>query len=220
MKLHFIPFALVIIMCLYACEGSKNESPNEKIDSSKIEKMPVAGVDTSTHSMPDSATFAQKWKEFSTPGDMHKLLEKLNGTWSSEVQTWMDESAPPAKAKATNIQTSSFGGRYFNTKFNSSMMGQPFEGASVTGYDNAKKKFVSVWYDNMGTGLVHMEGDYDETNKTFSWNGTQTDFLTGKNTSIREVMVIKDDKTYTMTMYGPGADGKEMKFMEGTFTKK
>lgn len=220
MKLQSLALAVSVSLIFSACDGPKSDAPDSKIDSAKIEKMPVAGADTSAHSMPDSATFTKKWMEYSTPGDMHKLLEKFNGTWTSDVQTWMDASAPPSTSKATNVQTSSFGGRYFNTKFSSSMMGQPFEGASVTGYDNAKKKFVSVWYDNMGTGLVHMEGDYDEASQTFNWAGTQTDFLTGKNTSIREVMVIKDDKSYTMTMYGPGADGKEMKFMEGTFKKK
>jgi hypothetical protein len=33
-------------------------------------------------------------------------------------------------------------------------------------------------------------------------------------------MKMIDDNTYSMTMYGAGMDGKEMKFMEGTFKKK
>ena len=44
--------------------------------------------------------------------------------------------------------------------------------------------------------------------------------MTGKESEIREEMKMIDDNTYTMTMYGAGMDGKEMKFMEGTFKKK
>jgi hypothetical protein len=35
----------------------------------------------------------------------------------------------------------------------------PFEGISTLGYDNAKKTFFSTWIDNMGTGMMVMEGN-------------------------------------------------------------
>ena len=65
-----------------------------------------------------------------------------------------------------------------------------------------------------------MTGTYNEATKTLSLNGHQTDFMTAKDSDIREEMVMIDDNTYKMTMYGTGFDGKEMKFMEGTFKKK
>ena len=80
--------------------------------------------------------------------------------------------------------------------------------------------FVSSWVDNMATGIVNMTGNYDESTKTLSLKGHQTDCMTGKDAEIREEMKMIDDNTYTMTMYGSGMDGKEMKFMEGTFKKK
>ena len=52
----------------------------------------------------------------------------------------------------------SLGGRYVIGKFAGTMMGQPFEGMSTMGYDNAKKMFTSTWVDNMGTGIVHYDG--------------------------------------------------------------
>lgn len=44
--------------------------------------------------------------------------------------------------------------------------------------------------------------------------------MTGKDSDLREEMKMIDDNTYTMSMYGTGMDGKESKFMEGTFKKK
>jgi hypothetical protein len=48
----------------------------------------------------------------------------------------------------------------------------------------------------------------------------QTDPMTGNDSEIREEIKWLDDNSYTMTMYGAGMDGKEMKFMEGTFKRK
>jgi hypothetical protein len=160
------------------------------------------------------------WQDFMTPGSMHKWMEKTNGTWEAEVSQWMDPSAPPTKTKATNVQSSVMGGRYVIGKFSSTMMGQPMEGMSTMGYDNAKKMFISTWVDNLGTGIVHMSGTYDEATKILNLKGHQTDPMTGKDSDIREEMKMIDDNTYTMTMYGAGMDGKEMKFMEGTFKRK
>jgi hypothetical protein len=169
---------------------------------------------------PDTTGMAKAWENFMTPGPMHAWMAKTNGTWEAEVSQWMDPSAPPTKAKATNVQTSMLNGLYVTGKFSSTMMGMPFQGQSTMGYDNAKKDFVSTWVDNMGSGIVVMRGAYDEATKTLNLKGKQTDPKTGKDTDIREEMKMVDDNTYTMTMYGPGMDGKEMKFMEGTFKRK
>ena len=45
----------------------------------------------------------------------------------------------------------------------------PFEGMGIVGYDNLLKKFVSVWIDNMGTGLMPGTGTYDAATKTYTY---------------------------------------------------
>lgn len=213
---------LTIALCatsilFFSCNNNSEKADAPKTDSSTIEQ-PVAK--DAPAAMPDSAAMMKAWQEFATPGDMHKWMEKTNGTWEAEVSSWMAPDAPPMKSKSTNVQSSAMGGRYVIGKFTGTMMGQPFEGMSTMGYDNAKKMFTSTWMDNMGTGIVHMSGTYDEATKTLNLKGHQTDPMTGKDTDIREEMKMIDDNTYTMTMYGAGMDGKEMKFMEGTFKKK
>jgi hypothetical protein len=111
-------------------------------------------------------------------------------------------------------------GLYQMGDFSSTMMGMPMTGHSTMAYDNAKKKFVLTWIDNMGSGIIYMTGTYDEATKTLELKGKQTDPITGKDTDIRQVNKYIDADNYTMAMYGPGMDGKEMKFMEGTFKRK
>ena len=100
------------------------------------------------------------------------------------------------------------------------MMGAPFEGMGTMGYDNAKKLFVNTWIDNLGTGMVHMTGTYNEATKTLSLKGFQTNPMNGKDGSIRQEMTIVDDDTYSMVMYGDDFTGKEAKFLEATVKRK
>ena len=216
---HFTIALCASSILFFSCNNNGEKTDATKTDTSKTTEQPVA-KDAAPAAMPDTAAMNKAWMEFATPGPMHKWMEKTNGTWEAEVSQWMSADAPPMKAKATNVQSSVLGGRYVTAKFTGNMMGQPFEGMSVMGYDNAKKMFTSTWVDNMGTGIVHMTGTYDEATKTLMMKGHQTDFMTGKDSDISEEMKMIDDNTYTMTMRGAGLDGKEMKFMEGTFKKK
>lgn len=215
---HFSLPIFAASLFLFSCNGS-GDAEKAKTDSSAAVKTEVT-PETAPATPPDTAAMNKAWAAFKTPGAMHKWMEKTNGTWEAEVSQWMDPKAPPTKSKATNVQSSAMGGRYVIGKFSGTMMGAPFEGMSTMGYDNAKKMFVSTWVDNSGTGIVHMSGTYDEATKTLSLKGHQTDFMTGKDSDIREEMTMIDNDSYTMAMYGTGPEGKEMKFMEGTFKRK
>jgi hypothetical protein len=148
------------------------------------------------------------------------MLANEAGTWEGEVSQWMDPSAPPNKMKATNVVTMSMNGLFQIGNFSTNMMGMPMSGQSTVGYDNAKKMFVLSWIDNLGSGIVRMTGTYDEATKTINMRGTQTDPMTGKDSDIREEIKWHDNDSYTMSMFGAGPDGAEMKFMEGTFKRK
>ena len=217
---HFTLTICAAAVLLFSCnnDGEKTDAAKKDSTATTTSEQPAA-KETAPATMPDSAAMMKAWQDFATPSAMHKWMEKTNGTWEAEVSQWMAPGVPPTKAKATNIQSSAMGGRYVIGNFTSSMMGQPFSGMSTMGYDNAKKMFVSSWIDDMGTGIVRMTGTYDEASKTLNLKGSQTDAMTGKDSEMREEMKMIDDNTYTMTMYGAGMDGKEMKFMEGTFKK-
>jgi hypothetical protein len=210
-------FIAALAILFYACNNEKKtEGDKKETPSAEVKNDAPAGP-------PDSATMAkmmQAWQDFATPGDMHKWLEKTNGTWVCDsLKQWMD-GPNPTYSTATNTQSSALGGRYVIGKFSGSAMGMPMEGMSTMGYDNAKKMFVSTWMDNMGTGIVHMSGTYDEATKTLNLKGHQTDPMTGKDSDMREEMKTIDDNSYWMAIYGAGMDGKEQKFMEGTFKRK
>lgn len=190
---------------------------------SKKEADTAAKKDTTSQSAatpaPDSATMMKNWEAYMTPGEMHKMMASWNGKWTADVTSWMAEDAPPTKSTGTAVNSMALGGRYQVSSFKGNFNGMPFEGMGTLAYDNAKKTFISTWLDNMGTGVMKLEGTWDAAAKTMDMRGKMVDPGTGKEVDAHETFVVKDDKTQVMTMYAPGANGKEFKTMEIIFTR-
>jgi Protein of unknown function (DUF1579) len=159
------------------------------------------------------------WQNYMTPGDVHKMMAQSDGEWNEEVTMWMDPGKPPAKYTATAKNEMIMGGRYQLSKSSGTMMGMPFEGMSLVGYDNIKKVFTSTWIDNFGTGTMTMEGTWDDQTKSITSKGKEVDPMTGKEGWVREVMKFIDNDTQQMEMW-ENKNGKEIKTMEIKFTRK
>src|SRR5678815_2151756 len=116
---------------------------------------------------PQMAEMMKKAEEASTPGAEHKKLEPFVGEWNAEVKMWMAPDAPPTVSKGTAKSAWILNGRFVQEDFTGEMMGKPFKGMSLTGYDNVRQKYRSVWVDDMSTTIVTSEGDADPAGKVF-----------------------------------------------------
>jgi len=167
----------------------------------------------------DQQAMMKAWQDYMTPGEIHKMLGKADGEWTYEATVWMTPGAPPDKSTGTAVNKMILGGRYQQSTHSGNIMGMPFEGQSVLGYDNARKVFQSTWIDNMGTGIMQMEGPLDHATRSINLTGKMTDPMTGKDVKVREKFTWVDDNTQKMEMYDT-KDGKETKTMEITFKRK
>ena len=158
------------------------------------------------------------WMSFMQPGEMHQLLAKQVGEWNVELKMWMDPSAPPEVSSGTVECEMILGGRYLKTTEKGTAMGMPMEGMGIDGYDNVKKKFVSIWIDNFGTGIATMEGDYDPETKTLTSTGTMTDPASGADSEFKMVVTYVDDDTTLSEMFTIMGD-QEVKMMEMKSTR-
>lgn len=220
---HFTLTICSAAVLLFSCNNDAEKTAETKTDTTTTTEQPAAKETTPpAAAMPDSATMMKNWEAYMTPGDVHKMMASWDGTWEAESSSWMAPGTPPQVSKGSSVNKMAMNGRYQISNHKGTMMGMPFEGMSITGYDNAKKLFVSTWIDNMGTGIMKMEGPWDESTKSMMLSGKCVDPMmgNGKEMEIREVFRIVDEKTQVMEMYGPGQDGKEFKMMEIKFTKK
>ncbi len=162
----------------------------------------------------------KKWMDYMTPGDMQKMLAKGVGNWKMKTTYWMAPGTEPMVSEVTAVSEMILGGRYLTTKITGNMMGMPFEGISLEGYDNAAKVFLTTWIDNMGSGIMYMTGTWDETAKQITYTGKAVDPMSGNWIDVRQVVTYNSDGTTKMEMYAPGAEGKEYKSMEVISTKQ
>ena len=162
----------------------------------------------------------EAWLKASTPGEAHARLKPTEGQWNSVIKQWHDPASEPLESKGTCERKWIMGGRYLEEHYTSDMMGMPFQGMSITGYDNVQKKYFTTWIDNMGTGFMLFTGKCDASGKVFSYTADYADPFTGKMQKMRSVVRIVNDKSQICELYGPGEDSKEFKTMEITHTRK
>ncbi len=202
-------------MLVFSCNNEKTaESKNDAKESASKTDEPWVVVEDST--------MWRKFGEYGTPGPMHTLLASWNGTWTGEISMRHFEGDSVKKSMGTGVNRMVMNGRYQESKHSGDMMGMPFEGVQITGYDNFTKEFVSTWYDNMSTGIMTMKGNWDEGSKTLTYSGTYPDILRpGRECTMRQVLKVIDENTHQFEMYGPDQKtGKEFKMMEMTLKRK
>jgi hypothetical protein len=164
--------------------------------------------------------------EMAKPGEYHKMLAEQAGSWTYKVKWWMRPDAPPMESTGTTSVRAVMDGRYIISEHtgkmsmpgaDGNMMDVGFQGSGTEGYDNAKKKFVASWIDNMGTGIVQMEGTYDPATKTLTYQGEEQP-VPGVKFSFRQVVKYTDKDHHTLEFYEVHG-GAEAKTMEITYTR-
>ncbi len=160
-----------------------------------------------------SQAMMSAWQAYASPNDNHRVLNPLVGTWSHVVKSWMTPDSQPEISKGTTETQWVMGGRYLRSAVNGMAMGQPFEGMGLTGFDNAKQTYQTLWMDNMGTGMMIGEGTYDPGTKTLTDHGHFTDPMIGQR-SYRGVVTFIDDDHHSYELYVADKNDKEFRMME------
>lgn len=153
------------------------------------------------------------------PTPHHLAMKRLEGTWDAVVTMQMGPGKAPMVSKAVEVNRLVPGGLWLTSEFQSEMMGMPFEGRGIFGYDTGRHRHVGTWADSMVTGLALPVGtckdDCRETTMTFEGPG-----MDGKPVTYKEVTVEKDDDHRVMTMYTKAKGGKFQLNMEIAYTRR
>ena len=168
----------------------------------------------------DKQEMMKKMEAAGTPGPAHKALEAFVGNWKAEVKCWMEPGGAPDVSQGTAKASWILNGRFLQEEFQGQMMGKPFRGRSLMGFDNTKQTFNTVWLSEMQTSMFTSEGKGENGNKVITLEGKATCPATGrKDIPMKTVFrVISPDK-HVFEMFD-GSRGDNAKTMEITYTRQ
>ena len=167
----------------------------------------------------DPQAMAEAYAKMAAPGEQHKQLASLAGSWTTKTKEWTDPDKPPVETTGSAEMKMLLGGRFLQQDLTGQMMEKPFSGIVITGYDNLLKRYMTTWMSTMGTGIFIMEGAPNPDGKTITLEGQHTE-PGGGYMKHRAIWTIVDNNTQTFDMYGAHHGGKELKMMEVTYTRK
>ncbi len=159
------------------------------------------------------------YKKVGTPGEPHKALAKLVGSWETRTRSWMEPDKPPVVSSGACEQKLILDGHYLQQTYTGDMMGQPFTGISILGYDNHTRKYQSIWVDTMSTGVYFFEGTGSRDGRTIKQESRYDDPVQGPSLW-RTVTRVRDDNTIEFEMFLTPKGKKETRMMEMTITRK
>lgn len=131
-----------------------------------------------------------------------------------DTKSWMQPGAEPELSKGSSQAKMILGGRFLQVEFQGTMMGMPFEGLQIFGYDNYEKKYKVFWIDNSGTGFYYLSGSLSKDKKILACSGIWPDVITGGESKVRDTTAILNPDEYLYELYMTGNDGKEFKVLE------
>lgn len=132
-------------------------------------------------------------------GKEHQWLASHAGEYSAQVGGMFGEADGSSRIE------SALGGLWSIKHFESTMMGQPYQGIEILGFDPLREKFVSVWVDSMTPLLMTMEGTYDEGTKTLTMRGESTGMDGERAEMVNTTEFGAEGTVFTMNIEGEPA---------------
>jgi len=181
---------------------------------------PAQTGDQQPQMTPEQKAEMEAYMKAGAPGAPHKALASMAGTYDLKIRSWHDPDGPAMENAGTATRTMTLDGRVLVEEMSSSMMGTPYNGYSMMGFDNVTGRYWSTWNDSMSTGLMVSEGTCDAQARTCTFTGSWNDPIKKGPVKARMTTRWPNPMTEIFEMYGPGRDGREIKMMEITYTKK
>jgi len=181
--------------------------------------MPLAAQEGAPEMTPEQKAEMEAWAQAGAPGAVHEAMAKQAGTYAAQIKSWQAPGMDAVVEAGTAKRSMILDGRVMVEDFSSTMMGQPFHGHGMHGYDNVTGKHWSTWNDNMSTGIMTSEGDCD-AQMSCTFVGSWVEPVNKQTVTSRMVSRRIGPDAEVFEMYVPGPDGKEFRMMEITYTRQ
>jgi hypothetical protein len=158
------------------------------------------------------AEMMAQWQAAATPSAGHARLMPMVGTWKATTTFTMSPDQPPQVHGGTSVHRLVLGGRYLEQIYKGTAMGMPFEGIGYTGYDNVQKRYVGIWLDTFGTGLMTSAGKGNPTDERIDCVAEAIE-PSGQKRVFETIVRIRNHGAHSYEMWTNGPNGKKYRTM-------
>ncbi len=163
----------------------------------------------------------QEYVKLMQPGEAHKHLHFYAGVWDTITKVWMGgPGTQPMESAGTSTFKSVLGGTWVMEEHSGSMMGMPYNGIGMMGYDNYKNLYVGTWFSNMGTEMLQMAGSRNPKTGVVTMYGAMDEPQLGVHgRTVKYVNKSADDDHFTFGIIDLHA-GDDYKVIEISYTRR
>ena len=162
----------------------------------------------------------EEWAKIAAPAEAHKHLDYFVGTWKTRTKVYMGgPGSEPMESDGQSEMKWVLGGRFIQDDHQGTMMGQPYIGLGMTGYDNYRNLYISSWCSNQGTNMLTMAGMRNPETGVFTYYGEMDEpslKVTGR--TVKYVTRIIDPDHYTFEIIDLHA-GDDYKVIELSYER-
>ena len=131
--------------------------------------------------MKDPAAAMKRWTDTLKPSSGHQFLHQFLGKWETTMRFHGMSAGMPA-TKGTAEYRWLVEGKWLLREAHGTMPGMgPVTSFAIVGFDNYKRKYVSVHVDSLTTAMLSSEGMIDQTGKNLCLYGPMDEPMSGEH---------------------------------------
>jgi hypothetical protein len=203
-----VSIALTLALLAPFSLSAQQEDSTGKTDSPVTESDSKGKSDTPT---------LEELAALSVPSEPHELLATTVGTWDVTIRVWSDpdpEAEPASETTGTAVGRWILGERFVETVYEGEVLGRPFEGLKIEGFDKATETYVSTWRDNLGTYTLVFKGQCEDSCRERTMSSSFLEPVSKQTFRLKGVTTITDEDAYTYESFITTPNGQEFKNME------
>ena len=178
-----------------------------------------AGKEGEKETSPEMEAYMKQYMQAIEPGKHHEAFKYRVGEWTAVVKQYSGPGMEPTISNSKCTYELVLDGRFLTQQMEGEVMGMPFVGMGFSGFDKTRGKHTMYWVDNLGTQSVYSEGECSDHCMKESYTFTTFDPLSGAESKIKTVTLIKNENEHVFEWYQVQPDGQSFKSMEIVYTR-